>query len=117
MNAPDTTQKSGKIILVGFGPGAQEHMSYRARAAIAEAGVVIGYATYIKLVQDLLDGKEVIRKGMTEELDRCNEAWEHARQGKTVAVISSGDAVRAYSCLNRSLPLIMTGYSNDCSTR
>ena len=91
MNAPDTTQKTGKIILVGFGPGAQEHMSYRARAAIAEADVVIGYATYIKLVQDLLDGKEVIRKGMTEELDRCNEAWEHARQGKTVAVISSGD--------------------------
>ena len=81
----------GKIYLVGFGPGAQEHMSYAARAAIAAADVVIGYTTYIKLVQELLDGKEVIRKGMTEELDRSIEAYEHARQGKIVALISSGD--------------------------
>jgi precorrin-3B C17-methyltransferase len=82
---------SGKILLVGFGPGSVEHMTYRARAAIAEADVVIGYSTYIKLVQDLLDGKEVIRKGMTEEIDRCIEAYEQALQGKTVALISSGD--------------------------
>lgn len=82
---------SGKIFLVGFGPGAQEHMSFRARAAIAEADVVIGYSTYIKLVQDLLDGKEVVKKGMTEELDRCVEAYDRARQGKVVALISSGD--------------------------
>lgn len=83
--------KHGKILLVGFGPGAAEHMSYRAREAIAEADVVIGYSTYVKLVQDQLDGKLVIRKGMTEELDRSIEAYEHARQGKIVALISSGD--------------------------
>lgn len=83
--------KQGKIYLVGFGPGAAEHMTFRARAAIAEADVVIGYSTYIKLVQDLLEGKEVIRKGMTEELDRCTEAYEQAQLGKTVALISSGD--------------------------
>lgn len=81
----------GKIFLVGLGPGSQDHMSLRAREAIAQADVVIGYATYIKLVMDLVDGKEVIRKGMTEELDRCYEALERARQGKTVALISSGD--------------------------
>jgi len=81
----------GKILLVGFVPGASEHMTYRARAAIAEADVVIGYSTYIKLVQDLLDGKAVVRKGMTEEIDRCVEAYAQARQGKTVALISSGD--------------------------
>ncbi|OIQ88797.1 cobalt-precorrin-3B C(17)-methyltransferase [mine drainage metagenome] len=83
--------KKGKILLVGFGPGATEHMTYRARSAIAEADVVIGYSTYIKLVQELLDGKEVVRKGMTEELDRCIEAYEQAKQGKIVALISSGD--------------------------
>ncbi|WP_298157451.1 precorrin-3B C(17)-methyltransferase [Ferrovum sp.] len=83
--------KTGKILMVGFGPGATEHMTYRARAAIAEADVVIGYSTYIKLVQDLLVGKEIIRKGMTEEIDRCVEAYEQACQGKTVALISSGD--------------------------
>ncbi len=82
---------SGKIFLVGFGPGAEEHMSYRAKAAIAEADVVIGYTTYIKLVKDLLVGKEVVRKGMTEEIDRCIEAYDQAKLGKKVALISSGD--------------------------
>ncbi|MCK5353507.1 MAG: precorrin-3B C(17)-methyltransferase, partial [Methyloprofundus sp.] len=82
---------NGKIYLVGFGPGAEEHMSYKAKAAISESDVVIGYTTYIKLVKDLLDGKEVVRKGMTEEIDRCIEAYEQAKLGKTVALISSGD--------------------------
>jgi len=82
---------SGKIYLVGFGPGSEEHMSFKAKAAIAESDVVIGYTTYIKLVKDLLDGKEVVKKGMTEEIDRCIEAYEQAKLGKTVALISSGD--------------------------
>lgn len=82
---------SGKILLVGFGPGSEEHMSYRAKEAIAEADVVIGYTTYIKLVKDLLDGKEVVKKGMTEEIDRSIEAYEQAKLGKVVALISSGD--------------------------
>ncbi len=87
----ESAEKKGKILLVGFGPGGEEQMTYRARAAIAEADVVIGYTTYIKLVRDLLEGKEVIRKGMTEEIDRCVEAYEEAKKGKVVALISSGD--------------------------
>ena len=53
---------------------------------------MIGYVTYIRLVAELLEGKEVIRKSMTEELDRAIEAFERARQGRKVALISSGDA-------------------------
>ena len=82
----------GKIMLVGIGPGSVEHMTQRARAAIAEADTVIGYVTYIKLVADLLEGKEIIRKSMTEELDRAVSALEAARAGRKVALISSGDA-------------------------
>ncbi len=83
---------TGKIMLVGIGPGSVEHMTQRARDAIAEADVVIGYVTYIKLVADLIEGKEIIRKSMTEELDRAVSALEAARLGKKVALISSGDA-------------------------
>jgi precorrin-3B C17-methyltransferase len=83
---------NGKIMLVGLGPGSHDHLTARARAAIAEADTVIGYATYIRLVADLLDGKEVVKKGMTEELDRAVEALERARQGRKVALVSSGDA-------------------------
>ena len=83
--------RNGKILLVGFGPGSGAHMTQRAREAIAEADVVVGYSTYINLVNDLLVGKEVIRKGMTEEIDRCIEAYEQAKLGKVVALVSSGD--------------------------
>lgn len=82
----------GKILLIGFGPGADEHLTFRARDAIAEAQVVIGYSTYIKLIEELLDGKEVHRKGMSEELDRVHLAYDMARTGKIVALVSSGDA-------------------------
>ena len=81
----------GKLLLVGFGPGAHEHLTYRARAAIAEAEVVIGYTTYIKLIADLLEGKEVHKKGMSEELDRVHLAYDMAMAGRKVALISSGD--------------------------
>jgi len=90
MNAPQ--QKTGKIMLVGLGPGSNDHLTARARAAIAEADTVIGYVTYIRLVADLVADKEVIKKSMTEELDRAIEALDRARQGKKVALISSGDA-------------------------
>jgi len=83
---------AGKIMLVGIGPGSVAHMTQRAREAIAEADTVIGYVTYIKLVEDLLEGKEIIRKSMTEELDRAVSALEAAQAGRKVALISSGDA-------------------------
>ena len=86
------TAPAGKIMLVGIGPGSVEHMTARARSAIAEADVVVGYVTYIKLVADLLEGKEVVRKGLTEELDRAVSALDAARAGRKVALISSGDA-------------------------
>ncbi len=82
----------GKILLVGLGPGNQEHLTARARSAIAEADTVIGYATYIRLIADLVTGKEVVKKAMAEELDRAIEAYERAKQGKKVAIVSSGDA-------------------------
>ena len=105
--------KAGKILLVGIGPGNHEHMTFRARQAIAEADVVIGYSTYIKLVKDLLDGKEVIKKGMTEELDRSIEAYEHAKQGKVVAMVSSGD-IGVYGMAGPTYELLLeSGWTPD----
>jgi precorrin-3B C17-methyltransferase len=82
----------GKLLLVGFGPGRHEHLTFRARTAIEEAQVIIGYKTYIDLVKDLIEGKQVIYTGMTEEIDRAKVAIDLAYSGKVVALISSGDA-------------------------
>lgn len=83
--------QSGKLFLVGFGPGSHDHLTFRAKAAIDEAEIVIGYRTYIQLIKELLHGKKVIYTGMTEELSRARRAIEFAFEGHKVALISSGD--------------------------
>lgn len=82
----------GSLSIVGIGPGAHDQITPAALAAIAEAEVVVGYTTYIRLVRELLTGKEIVRTGMTEEISRARAAVERARAGAKVAVISSGDA-------------------------
>lgn len=82
----------GVLYVVGIGPGAREHATPAALAAIADAELVVGYTTYIGLVRHLLDGKEVLKTGMTEEIGRARAAVERARAGGKVALISSGDA-------------------------
>jgi precorrin-3B C17-methyltransferase len=82
----------GILYVVGIGPGAQDHTTPAALAAIADADVIVGYTTYIKLVKHLIEGKEVVRTGMTEEIARARAAVERARAGARVALVSSGDA-------------------------
>src|SRR5439155_11036627 len=82
----------GVLYVVGIGPGAGDHTTPAALAAIRDAEVVVGYTTYVKLVRHLIEGKEVIRTGMTEEIGRARSAIERARSGANVALISSGDA-------------------------
>jgi precorrin-3B C17-methyltransferase len=54
--------------------------------------VVVGYSRYLKSIVDLTAGKELISSGMTQEIDRCRAALQQAAAGRTVALISSGDA-------------------------
>ncbi|BCG58546.1 precorrin-3B C(17)-methyltransferase [Paenibacillus sp. URB8-2] len=85
-------QKRGKLLVIGFGPGAFEHITDRARRAIEESEVIIGYNTYVDLIRGLLTTQEIVRTSMTEEVSRAQEAVRQAYMGRTVAVISSGDA-------------------------
>lgn len=86
------TRTPGILYVVGIGPGGKEHTTPAALAAIADAELIVGYATYVKLVKGLIAGKEVVRTGMTEEIGRARAAIEQARDGRKVALISSGDA-------------------------
>ena len=53
--------------------------------------MIIGYTRYLELIRDLTTGKELLSTGMTREVERCRAALRHAAEGKTVALISSGD--------------------------
>ncbi|MFC0270558.1 precorrin-3B C(17)-methyltransferase [Metabacillus herbersteinensis] len=83
---------AGKLLVIGFGPGSFEHITDRAREAIGESDMVIGYKTYVELIEGLLTNQQIISTGMTEEVGRAQEAVKQAELGKKVAVISSGDA-------------------------
>jgi precorrin-3B C17-methyltransferase len=83
---------SGKLLIIGFGPGSFEHITQRAREAIQESDMIIGYKTYVELIEGLLTDQEIVSTGMTEEVSRAQEAVRQAELGKKVAVISSGDA-------------------------
>jgi precorrin-3B C17-methyltransferase len=77
--------------VVGLGPGAERTLTAEALETLARADVVVGYTTYIKLIEHHLAGKEVISSGMKKEVDRAMLALEIAAKGKHVAVVSSGD--------------------------
>ena len=86
------SESKGILYVVGIGPGAEAHATPAALKAIAESQLIVGYTTYIKLVRHLLEGKEIVKTGMTEEIGRARAAIERARDGATVSLISSGDA-------------------------
>lgn len=81
-----------KLYVVGIGPGAPEEMTLRARAALQGAEVIAGYGVYAELVRPLYPDKEYLITPMRRESERCRAAVEAACAGKTVAVVSSGDA-------------------------
>ncbi|MBI5679378.1 MAG: precorrin-3B C(17)-methyltransferase [Methanobacterium sp.] len=78
------------ISIIGIGPS-PEDMSIRALNTIKDSEVIIGYKAYIKQIEHLIDGKEVIKKGMGDEIERAEIAIQKSREGKKVAIISSGD--------------------------
>ena len=82
---------TGKLFIVGVGPGHHDHMTFRAKQAIEESNTIVGYETYVNLVEDLIDGKEVHRYAMTQEVERAHQCIDLAKSGKIVSLVSSGD--------------------------
>lgn len=83
----------GKIYVAGIGPGSEEDITPAVRTAIAQSDVVVGYKYYFNFIRTIIrPDTECIDTGMKKEKDRAALAFEYAEQGKTVCVVSSGDA-------------------------
>ena len=83
----------GKIIVAGIGPGSKEDITPAVLDAVREADVVVGYKYYFQFIETYVKtGCECIDTGMKKERERAEQAFLLAEQGKTVVVISSGDA-------------------------
>lgn len=85
--------KQPKIIVAGIGPGSEQDITPAVKAALQEADVVVGYKYYFQFVAPYLNSStQCVDTGMKRERARAEQAFELAEQGKTVCVISSGDA-------------------------
>lgn len=81
-----------KIYVVGIGPGDFDQITDRAKNAIQASDVVAGYTVYVDLIKPYFPQKDFLVTAMKKETERCRLAIEQAVQGKTVSMISSGDA-------------------------
>lgn len=82
----------GKLYAVGFGPGGYEHMTAKAIDVIKHADIITGYTTYVEMLKEFFPDKEYVATPMMQEMERCRMAVELASEGKTVAMVSSGDS-------------------------
>jgi len=82
---------SGRILVVGLGPGNPDQVTPEAQTALAEASDFFGYGPYLDRLE-LSPGQTRHASDNREELSRARAALDMAAAGRTVAVVSGGDA-------------------------
>ena len=85
-------QARGRLAIVGMGPGDAAWRTPEASAALAQASDVVGYRLYLDLLGDAIQGKRRHARGLGAETDRARLALDLAAEGRSVALVSSGDA-------------------------
>jgi cobalt-precorrin 5A hydrolase / precorrin-3B C17-methyltransferase len=84
-------QAQGQLAIVGTGPGSADWMSPEAKRTLQTATDWVGYSTYLNLVEPLRTNQQRHDSDNREELDRARLALNLATEGRSVAVVSSGD--------------------------
>ena len=82
----------GELTVVGIGPGQAAWRTPAVTAAIARATDVVGYGLYLDLLGGLIDGKRRHQSDLAQEEARARAALDLAAVGKSVVLVSSGDA-------------------------
>ena len=81
-----------KLYIVGTGAGNAGGMTLDAQSAIQASDIVVGYTLYVELLRSIFPEKNYLSTGMKSEAERVNLALSEAQNGKTVALICSGDS-------------------------
>ena len=81
---------TGRLAIVGLGPGAAELVTPLASETLAAATDLVGYAPYLARVPERA-GQRRHASDNREELARAKQALDLAAAGRSVAVVSSGD--------------------------
>lgn len=81
---------SGRLVVLGLGPGAAEWVTPEVTQALHEASDLIGYAPYLARVA-VRAGQRIHASDNRVEIDRARLALQLAAAGHEVAVVSGGD--------------------------
>ena len=98
-----------KLYVVGAGPGHIDLVAPKALKAIENSSDLVAYGLYLDLLGSVCDGKIHHDLPLGKEIDRARLALDLVCQGKTTALISSGDigiyamATLVFELLDRQL--------------
>ncbi|MEO0910794.1 MAG: cobalamin biosynthesis protein, partial [Pseudomonadota bacterium] len=82
----------GKLFVVGIGPGQNEWRSPEVTRMIGASTDLVGYSLYLDLISEISAKKVRHDFDLGKEEDRVRHAMELAGEGKSVALVCSGDA-------------------------
>lgn len=88
---PQLDISSGKLFVIGTGPGDERWMSPEVRQVLQQSTDWVGYTTYLNLVEPLRTHQVRHDSDNRVELDRARQALDLAASGRSVVVVSSGD--------------------------
>jgi cobalt-precorrin 5A hydrolase/precorrin-3B C17-methyltransferase len=92
IDANATGRARGRLFIVGIGPGDGAWRTPEADAALAQATDIVGYALYLDLLGAAIAGKRRHQSALGAEEARARLALDLAAEGRSVALVSSGDA-------------------------
>jgi cobalt-precorrin 5A hydrolase/precorrin-3B C17-methyltransferase len=82
----------GRLAVIGIGPGDPAWRTPEASAALARATDIVGYGLYLDLLGRAIEGKRLHASALGEEEARVRRALDLSAEGRSVALVSSGDA-------------------------
>jgi precorrin-2 C(20)-methyltransferase len=84
--------KAGKVWVVGIGPGSPDLLTRQALRVLHAVSDLIGYEAYLKMLEPIGLRARLHPLPLGQEAGRVALALDLARQGRQVALVSSGDA-------------------------
>ena len=81
----------GRLAVVGLGPGEPRWRTEEVRRLLSEAEELVGYGLYLDLIGPVGAGKPRHEFPLGAEIDRCRFALARAAEGRSVALVCSGD--------------------------
>ncbi len=106
----------GRLFVVGIGPGSEGWRSPEVTRMVGQATDLVGYSLYLDLLGPLARGKTRHDYDLGAEELRVRRAMELAGEGKSVALVCSGDA-GIYAMATLVFELLDKGDLDDAARR